>query len=529
VDTQALSFGNLLKRYRKSAGLTQEQLADRARLTARGLMYLERGARTPYRDTVHRLGQALGLAPHERDVLMAAAHPRGGPRAATIAATGTSSAPQYQLPVTPTNLIGRESEVRAVLSLLNRDEVRLLTLTGPAGVGKTRLALQVAARLQDRFADGAVFVSLASLSEPGQVLTTIAQALGVTKRGSESLQTILTPFVRHKHVLLVLDTFEHVTAGAPEVAELRDTCAGLRLLVTSRAALRVLGEQVFPVPPLALTDPHHLPSLDALGRVASVELFVQRARAVKPDFALTPENAAAVAEICTRLDGLPLAIKLAATRVTVLPPVALLERLTQPLHVLTAGPQDLPARQQTLRSAIAWSYTLLSVAEQALFRRLAVFAGGWALAAAEAVCSGDGIEDRAVLDMLHMLVSKSLVQVDEHEDGVRYRLLETLRHYAWEQLEAHGDSIAVRNRHLGWYIALAQEAGPNLVGPRQAYWLARLHAERENLGAALHWSMQGEDTAALPLFNLDQVAVALGDDPRAWTLFAEALQLAQAR
>ena len=492
MDATAQAFGALLKHYRTVAGLTQEELADRAEMSARGIMYLERGARSPHRDTLRRLGQALGLAPQEQEALLAAAAPRGAP-----ALAGSSATPLYQLPTPPTTLIGREQDVAAVLGLLERDGVRLLTLTGPGGVGKTRLALQVATRLQEHFSDGVVFVSLAPLSEPGPVLTTIARALGVTEQGSQPLQSVLATFLRHKHLLLVVDNFEHVAAAAPELAALLPACAGLRLLCTSRAPLRLQGERRFPVPPLALPDLQHLPAVEALSQVPAVALFVQRAQAAQPDFALTPATAAAVAGICVRLDGLPLAIELAAARVEVLPPAALLARLAQPVQVLTGGPQDLPARQQTLRATVAWSYNLLSPAEQALFRRFSVFAGGAPLEAIEAVCAWDEVPNdplagAEVLDGVNRLVHLHLLQMGPTGEGYpdgepRFSMLETLREYGRELLEATGEAAAARRRHATYYLTLAGDAFPAYFLTNHLAWLERLEEELDNLRIAFGW------------------------------------------
>jgi predicted ATPase/class 3 adenylate cyclase len=391
------------------------------------------------------------------------------------------------LPLQSTPVIGRASEVAALTTILSRSETRLVTLTGPGGTGKTRLALQVAADLRNTFRDGVYLVSLAPISDPNLVAPTIAQTMDVRETGARSVVENLRGYLRSKQLLLLLDNFEQVVAAASVVAELLAEAPGLHVLATSRVPLHVRGEQEFAVLPLAVPDSKHPPAADQLARYGAVELFVQRARAIRPDFVLTDENALAVVEICRRLDGLPLAIELAAVRSKIFPPRALLAQFGSRLTFLIGGARDAPARQQTLRATIEWSYALLDADEQALFCQLGVFVGGFTLSAAAAVCSFSSDLDGDVVARVESLVDKSMVRADLSDDEPRFFMFETLREYAVERLVASGEAEAVRRQHAQFFLALAEEAEPQMFFQMRAYWLECLEREHDNLRAALRW------------------------------------------
>jgi predicted ATPase/class 3 adenylate cyclase/DNA-binding CsgD family transcriptional regulator len=441
------------------------------------------------------------------------------------------------LPAQLTNFIGREQELGELRRLLGR--TRLLTLTGPGGTGKTRLALQVAGEQIGQFEDGVFFVGLAPIFDPGLVIPTIAQVLGIPDIPGRPPLECLKDYLCERQALLLLDNFEQVLGAAPRLTELLAACSRLVLLVTSRMGLRVSGEQEFGVPPMGLPDlTQSSPDTDlvtALGRYEAIQLFVERASAVKVDFRLDAENAEAVATICRRLDGLPLAIELAAARIRLLPPRAMLARLAgragmaaedvaagqtaggqgtgpvteaSPLQFLTGGMRDLPARQRTLRDTIAWSYDLLDSSEQALFRRLAVFVGGCTLEAAEAAAGAAEVGDRRwalasveACDGVESLLAKHLLRRIDPGGEPRYTMLETIREYGLEQLAHTGELMALRHWHAGYYLALAEQAEPLLRGEEQLAWLDRLEAEHDNLRAALEWTLAPErgGTAALRL------------------------------
>ena len=403
---------------------------------------------------------------------------------------------RHNLPVPLTSLIGREHEMAAACTLLWRPQVRLLTLTGTGGVGKTRLALAVVTELLDDFTDGVYFVSLAPISDPNLVLPTMARALDLKEVSEQPLSDLLKAFVRDKHLLLLLDNFEQVVAAAPLLTDLLAACPELKILVTSRAVLHVSGEHEFPVSPLELPNLNQLPESEALLQYAAMALFLQRAKALRPDFQLTPGNARIIAEICTHLDGLPLAIELAAARIKLLPPQALLRRLEHRLQVLTSGAWDMPARQQTLRDTLQWSYDLLDAQEQRLFRRFSVFVSGCTLEAVETMCRSTGDEATEVLDTIASLIDKSLVQQTEQErEEPRFVMLETVREYGLECLRKSGEAELWQRAQAEYYLALAERVEPHLRGGgEQLRWLSVLNREQDNLRAALQWLVEHEET-----------------------------------
>ncbi|MCI0696368.1 tetratricopeptide repeat protein, partial [candidate division KSB1 bacterium] len=400
------------------------------------------------------------------------------------------------MPAQITPLIGRESESEALRQLLLKAEVRLVTLTGPGGIGKTSLSLQVATSLLDEFNNGIFFVSLAAISDPKLVLPTIAQTLGIRESRSKPLRESVIEYLRDKHLLFVLDNFEQLVAAAPAVSDLLAACQHLKILVTSRIVLRLKGECEYPVEPLPAPDPHAAISKDSLSQYAAVELFIQRALAVKPDFEVNNDNAPAVAEICFRLEGLPLAIELAAARLKLFSPQALLGRLGSRLQLLRGGPRDMPARHQTLRQAIAWSYDLLPPAEQTFFQRLAVFVGGCSLEAVEAICNAADELGFDTLDGLAALIDKSLLRQGQTKDTKsdisregepRFVMFETIREFALERLQASGDWQATRRRHADFFQAMAEKAEPELTGSKQTLWLNTLEHEHDNFRSVFLW------------------------------------------
>ena len=507
-----IAFGQLLKRLRVAGDLTQEELAEQANVSARLISDLERGTvHRPRRDTVQLLADGLRLRGHEREAFIALARDRS---LTTGRDPSAQPARRFSLPHPPTPIVGRLKETAAAVAILIDTDVQLLTLSGPGGVGKTRLAIEVAFKAGAAFPDGAVFVDLAPVRDPELVPSAIAQALDLVADREESPHEVVIAALRARRLLLVLDNFEHLAAAANFIASLLATCSGLTVLATSRVPLRIRVEHEYPVGPLPLPDQKAMSSLDELARTPAVDLFVRRAEAANRTFALTSENAAEIAEIAIRLDGLPLAIELAATRIKVLAPGALLARLERRLPMLTGGAQDLPERQQTLRATLDWSHALLTSDEQMLFRRLSVFTGGCTLESAEFVADvwsatetiirdlpdalpPDGSapltcpSSPSMLDLMAGLIDKSLLR--SHDDGdeqQRFAMLETIREYGLERLIASGEESAIRVRHLTWYVDLVERAAPELNGADQLVWLRRLECELANIRASLGWVLE---------------------------------------
>ncbi len=515
-EVSTARFGVLLKHYRRAANLTQEALAERAGISVRSISDLERGfSRAPHPDTIAFLAQALGLSGPERAAFLAAAHPQ--PPSAAVSLT------RPPLPVVLYPLIAREREEAALVHLLQRDSVRLLTLTGPAGVGKTRLALQVAQTAEGSFADGVVFDSLATIREPRLVALSIAQTLGLQESGQQQALQMLTAALRDQELLLVLDNCEQVLEAATQVLELLAHCPHLKVLATSRARWGVRGEQIFPLAPLPVPNLAVTLGPRELEHYGAVALFLQRVRALQPDFQLTTAQAPVIAELCVRLDGLPLAIELAAARFPLLPPSQLLERLGSAasptsLQVMTGRLVDVPERHQSLRAAIGWSYALLSEAEQRLFRRLCMFVGGASLEAVVAVCADAGEEESQLLERLESLLAQSLMRRMAQEEA-RFGFLETIRAYGLEQLAAAGEESTLRARYASYMLALAERETQGLMGPGQMRVLAHLNQETDNLRAALRWLQDDDEleqglqlAGALWRFWLRQGALSEGRD-----------------
>jgi non-specific serine/threonine protein kinase len=490
------TFGELLRYHRHAAGLTQSELAERAGLSVHGVQKLEHDVTRPYRDTVQRLVVALDLSGEDRVRFEAAGAPV--PRRQAPFNGPGSDAARHNLPLETTSFLGRQQELMEVKRQLA--EARLLTLTGVGGCGKTRLALELGRQVVDRYPNGVWLIELGPLAEPDLVAHSVATAVGVREVAGQPIVEALTVALRQRRLLLVLDNCEHVLDACAELvhAVLR-TCSDVQVLATSREPLGIPGEVAWRVPSLPTPDPRRLPNLAVLEQNPAVCLFIERARAGERSFILTERNALAVAQVCRRLDGIPLALELAAARVRALTVEQLASRLDQRFRLLTGGSRTALPRQQTLQATLDWSYELLSLLDRQLFNRIGVFAGGWSLEAAEAVGAGDGLAQEGVLDGLARLVEKSLVLAEGGPDGAQhYHLLETIRQYARERLLAAGEAEATRKRHAEYFLALGDALvrgamfplAPML--PEQAVF-DQLEREQDNTRAALRWWVETGD------------------------------------
>lgn len=490
----------LLRTARKERGWTQQQVADRIGASqSLNISRWESGTAFPSPYYVQQLCRIFDKNARELGLIRDEAASKSDSHLPSVMLNSSRAIPPLWAVPTLffTSLVGREQDVEEVCELLRKSEVRLLTLIGMGGVGKTRLALQVATEMRTAFSDGVCFVPLDSVSDPSLVIPTIAEVLDIKQIGERPLFERVKLSLRDRRILLILDNFEQVVVTAPQVEELIATCPAMTVIVTSRAILHLQAEQVYSVFPLALPPPGQLLESEALAQYGAVSLFLQRARSTMLSLHLTATNLHAIAEICRYLDGLPLAIELAAARVRLLPPQALLSHLKHSLQVLSDGARTLPERQQTLHNTLKWSYELLSSEEQRLFRRLSVFSGGWTLDAAEAIWGvGQQTEGRhlSAFEGVAALLDKSLLlQLEQEGEEPRLQMLVTVRVYGQECLQASGEDELIRYAHAQYYLALAEEAEPHLKGPEKSVWLARIDREHENLRAALEWSMKTEE------------------------------------
>ncbi len=484
------SFGQTLRRLRQTAGLSQEDLAERAGLTSAAVGALERGERRyPYPHTLRALANALDLSPEDQATFFMSAPKRHAPGDERTSGALQEAHRRFAQPPRPlTPLVGRAQDSAIVVGLLRFGGARLVTLTGPGGVGKTRLAIEVAERLQNAFVDGLAWVDLAPLRESDLVLETISRALGQTERSEETISQGLERFLDHKELLLVLDNFEHLLASTSALLNLLERCPGVSVLVTSRASLGVRAEHEVQVRPLSLPIGEMSASVAGIAQSEAVELFLQRARAVQPALEISSADVPDVVAICTRLDGIPLALELAAVQLKYMSLATVQSRLSSRPGFLDSGLRDLPARQQSLRATVDWSYQLLTEPEQRLFRRLAIFASGFSMEAVEAVCSEDGATEDCARSLL-ALVDKSLVHAVRAPDAnERFAMLETIREYARERLLESGEEASIAERHARYFCAVAETAAPHLPSAARAPWLQYLDTETANLREALAWT-----------------------------------------
>jgi predicted ATPase/DNA-binding XRE family transcriptional regulator len=513
------TFGELLRFLRRKADLTQRELSIAVGYSESQISRLEQNERAPEEATLAaRFVPALYIEDElqwvARLLELGVATRAHAPNADAPQPIAEARSTPHNLPIQLTSFIGREKEITEINRLLSEGEgsVRLLTLTGHGGCGKTRLALQSASGLLDDFRDGVWLIELAPLADPALVPQTVAAVLGLKEEPGRAIQSILADHLRGKRILLILDNCEHLVQASAQFADvLLHACPEVHILVTSREMLGVSGERALVVPSLSMPDPHESPSVELLNQYEAVKLFAERARTVMPGFTLTDENSIAITQICQRLDGIPLALELAAARLRMLPVEQIAARLNDSFRLLTGGSRTVLPRHQTLQALIDWSYELLTPTEQVVFRRLAVFAGGWTLEAAEAVCIGEGIKTDEVFDLLAHLLDKSLVLAEEHGKTARYRMLETIRQYALAKLAASGEADEVRQRHMFCVFGMAQTGNPFLSWANSTpkfqlsrwesvqTWHNLMEMEHDNLRAALAWSQSAPGNAELGL------------------------------